>query len=279
VTYLSDPAKWPALAAALRKAGEFGLDTETYGQPDRTSPQHRARVQCFSLGLLTGERSPRGFARAVGVVLPVAALECVDLRAVLEDSAITKFGHNSSHDEHSLRNEGVRIRMQDTLQWLRVACPGEARGYGLKEAEQWALGYGPRPGFLDMVGTTAVIRGSRARGFKGCICGANPCRARSSTDFLSDDGVWRPHIRVTWKVFSPTERTVPARYDIREFVPGHERWDAWIAYSLADAVRGIELVSWIRNRKQRQVAYPWHSASTTPPTASPALATSEPSDA
>ena len=58
-------------------------------------------------------------------------------------------------------------------------------------------------------------------------------------------------------MFSPTERTVPARYDIRDFVPGHERWDAWIAYSVSDAVRGIELVSWIRNRKPARVAYPW----------------------
>ena len=261
MTYLSDPAKWPALAAALRKAGEFGLDTETYGQPDRTSPQHRARVQCLSLGLLTVESSARGFQRAVGVVLPRAALDTVELREVLEDPAVRKWAHNSPHDYHALRNEGVKIRgLEDSLQWLRIVCPGEARGYGLKEAEQWALGYGPRPGFLDMVGTTAVIRGSRAKGFKGCICGANPCRARSSTDFLSDDGVWRPHIRVTWKVFSPTERVVPARFDIREFAPGHARWDAWIAYSLADAVRGIELVSWIRNRKPARVAYPWSAA-------------------
>lgn len=259
--WLDKPEQWEKLSSALIKAGEFGLDTETYGQPDRTSPQHRARVQCLSVGLLTSDRSPRGFFKAVGAVLPRAALDYPAFRKVLEDVTVRKYGHNSSHDEHALRNEGVQIAgLQDSLQWLRVSCPGEARGYGLKEAEQWALGYGHRPGFLDMVGTTAVIRGSRAKGFKGCICGANPCRARSSTDFLSDDGVWRPHIRVTWKVFSPTERTVPARYDIRDFVPGHERWDAWVQYSVSDAIRGMELVSWIRNRKPARVAYPWSAA-------------------
>ena len=269
MTYLSDPAKWPALAAALRKAGEFGLDTETYGQPDRTSPQHRARVQCFSLGLLTAERSARGFQRAVGVVLPRAALDTVELREVLEDPAVRKWAHNSPHDYHALRNEGVKVRgLEDSLQWLRVSCPGEARGYGLKDAEQWALGYGPRPGFLDMVKYQTTVRTARGKQHKGCICGVVPCRARSTSDWLRDDGVWMPHIRVTWKVFSPVERVIEARYDIREFVPGHNRWDAWIQYSLADAVRGIELVSWIRGRKERKVAYPWHSGTASSATSS-----------
>lgn len=259
MTYLDNPDKWPALATALRKAGEFGLDTETYGQPDRTSPQHRARVQCWSLGLLSDVSSPRGFRRAVGVVLPRAALDHPDLRAVLEDPSVRKWAHNAPHDIHSLKNEGVQVAgMEDSLQWLRVAVPGVMQGYGLKEAEQWALGYGPRPSFLDMVKYQVTVVKARGRKESGCICGKKPCRARSTSDWLADDGVWRPHIRVTWKVFTPLHRQEDRRYDIREFTPEHARWVAWIQYSLADAVRGMELVSWIRNRKPPRVAYPWH---------------------
>ncbi len=59
---LADPAVWP-----------LGLDSQTYGQPDRTSPQWRARVQCWSLGVYTDKRHPRGYRLAQGVVLPRSA--------------------------------------------------------------------------------------------------------------------------------------------------------------------------------------------------------------
>lgn len=258
--YLDDPAKWPALAQALRTAGEFGLDTETYGQPDRTSPQHRARVQCWSLGLLTATTSPRGYQRAVGVVLPAAALDDPALRAVLEDPRVRKWAHNAPHDIHSLRNMGVAIAgMEDTLQWLRVTVPGLG-DYGLKAAEQWALGYGPRPGFLDMVKYEVTVVKARGRREQGCICGKKPCRARSSSEWWDEQqGWWRHHDRVTWRVFTPVSRQEERRYDIREFTPEHPRWAEWLAYALADAVRGMELVSWIRTRKQSRVPYPWVS--------------------
>ena len=36
-----------------------------------------------------------------------------------------------------------------------------------------------------------------------------------------------------------------------------DRLQAWWDYSLADAVRGIELVDWIRNQKPARIVYPW----------------------
>lgn len=258
--YLADPAKWSRLAAVLRAAGEFALDTETYGQPDRTSPQHRARVHCWSVAVLGSEVTPRGFRRASGVVLPRAALDDPGLRAVLADPAVRKWAHNAPHDHHALLNEGVEVAgLEDTLQWLRVAVPGVAAGHGLKEAEQWALGYGSRSGFLEMVTHEVEVTHVKVSRHKGCVCGAQPCRSRSKSDWL-DGLTWRPHTRVTWRVLTPTRRAIPARYEVTDFIPGHPRWAEWVAYSLADAIRGMEIVDWIRTRKPVQVAYPWRSA-------------------
>lgn len=283
--WLERPDQWDKMAEHLRNAGEFGIDTETYGQPDKTSPQHRARVHCWSVGLLTDTRSARGFRRAVGRVLPVRALSHRSLAAVLVDPSIRKWAHNAPHDRHAIENEGVEIRgLEDSLQALRVAVPGKT-DYGLKEAERWALGYGPRPGFLDVVSYQATVVHARGRTERGCICGAVPCRARSSSDWCDNDGNWRAHTRVQWRVFSPVSRLVPARYDVTDFVPGAalqpivwvatkdkphapgwwkgqalDRLKTWWEYSLADAVRGIELVDWMRGLKPARLVYPWVSA-------------------
>lgn len=283
--WLERPDQWDKLAEHLRNAGEFGYDTETYGQPDKTSPQHRARVHCWSVGLLSAVRSPRGYRRAVGRVLPLAALLSPAIRAVMADGSIRKWAHNAPHDRHATENEGVEIRgLEDSLQYLRVACPGRL-DYGLKAAEAWALGYGPRPTFMDMVSYQATVVHARRRRERGCTCGANPCRARSTSDWLDVDGEWRPHTRVAWSVFTPISRLVPARYDVTDFVPGAalapitwaptkdkqtapawwagkpiDRLAAWWDYSLADAVRGMELVDWMRGLKPGKVVYPWISS-------------------
>lgn len=280
--WLDRPDQWEKLAEHLRKAGEFGIDTETYGQPDKTSPQHRARIHCWSVGILTDTRSPRGFRRAVGRVLPRAALGHRSIRDVLATARC--WAHNAPHDRHALANEGVDVPLlEDSLQYLRVACPGRP-DYGLKAAEHWALGYGPRPAFLDMVSYVSRVVNARRVRERGCICGSDPCRARSTSDWLDADGVWRPHTRVSWLRFVPVERPVPARYSVTDFVPGAnlapltwaptkdkptppgwwqgkpiDRLSAWWDYSLADAVRGIELVDWIRGLKPAKLVYPWKS--------------------
>jgi hypothetical protein len=222
----------------------------------------------------------------------VAALRHPPLQRLLGRKDIRKWAHNAPHDRHALENEGVEISglagsfvdgLEDTLQYLRVLCPGR-KDYGLKDAEHWALGYPARPSFLDMVSFTDVVVHARRVRERGCICGANPCRARSSSDFLSDDGEWRPHIRVEWLRFVPERKSVPARYAVTDFVPGAslqpivwtptkkkpsppswwkgqpiERLQAWWDYSLADAVRGMELRDWMRNVKLPRIVYPWVS--------------------
>jgi hypothetical protein len=190
----------------------------------------------------------------VGVVLPHEALRCPELRAAL--ASIKLWAHNSPHDEHSFANEGLTLAIEDTLQWLRVAVPGR-KDYGLKDAEQWALGYPPRPGFLDQVKYQKPVMVVKRHQERACICGRRPCHAKQVSDWLREDGVWMPHLRVEWKRFVPEQRLVEARYEVPELVPGHERWASWVAYSLADAVRGMELVDWLRNRRPFTAPYPW----------------------
>lgn len=270
--WLDDQAKWDVLAGHLRTAGEFGYDTETYGQPDKTSPQHRARIHCFSVGVLTNVESPRGYRRATGRVLPRVALDSPALRSVFADPKVKKYAHNAPHDRHSTENEGVEIRgLEDTLQWARVTNPG-LRDYGLKESERRDLGYPPRPEFWDLMKYKADVVSARGKTERGCICGARPCRAKSSSDWLADDGVWRPHLRVEWRVFTPVKKPQEFRYQVPDFVPGavmapmvwegktYDRLAAFWEYSLADAVRGMELVDWLRRRKPAVVRYPWESS-------------------
>jgi hypothetical protein len=183
--------------------------------------------------------------------------------------------------------------MYDTLQWARVAAPG-MRLYGLKEMERWALGYPDRPDFLDMVTYEAQEPKAKKHRERGCICGAKPCRKKTASDWLGADGVWRPHLRVEWTVFTPEPKTVRRRLDVTEFVPkamlpplvwlpperpkkdyaGNpiirppgwwlarkgqplDRLAAWWDYSCFDAVRGIELKDWLCNLKAKQLTYPW----------------------
>lgn len=287
LAWVDNPADWDKLAERLRAAGEFGFDTETYGQPDKTSPQYRARIHCWSVGVLTDQCSPRGFRRAVGRVLPINAFLHPSLCRVFGDPSIRKWAHNAPHDRHAAENEGVEVRgLEDSLQWFRVACPGR-KDYGLKDIERWALGYGPRPEFLDLVSHDALVVHARRRTDRGCICGRSPCHYPQTSEWLDDDGVWRNHWRVQWRVFTPESRLVPSRYQVTDFVPGAllapmewkpskkkpdppgwwkgqplDRLAEWWNYSLADAVRGIEAVDFLRNQKPAQIQYPWISGGT-----------------
>jgi hypothetical protein len=151
-----------------------------------------------------------------------------------------------------------------------VLCPG-LRAYGLKEAEGWALGYGPRPEFWDMMSYDHTVVTARGKKHKGCICGAVPCRAKTTSDWLDDEGSWRPHLRVEWKVFTPVSRVERRHLAVTDFVPGAvlpplvwggkvlDRLAEWWNYSAADAIRGMELRDWMRNRKRTELVYPWSS--------------------
>lgn len=268
--WLDKPEQWERLADALVRAGEFGIDTETYGQPDRTSPQHRARVHVWSVGVLTARQNPRGYRQASGFVLPVAALSHPAIVGVLGEARIRKWAHNAPHDFHALTNHGLLVAgMGDTLQWARVAAPGLG-DYGLKGMEQWALGKPPRPSFIDIVSHETEVVRITYRKEKRCICGKVPCRARSASEWWDQQLGWfRPHTREVVSLPTEHRRMVTVRWDVTDFVPGHERWAEWLAYSLADAVSGIEIVDWLRRRRTRQYRYPWQRPSSSASAAKP----------
>lgn len=259
--WLDRPEQWDRLAGKLLAAGEAGIDSETYNQPHKTSPQHRARVHCWSIGVLGPTQNPRGYRQGHGVALPVSALTHYKLREALQQIAL--YAHNAPHDIHSFANEGLVLDITDTLQWSRVAVPGKP-GYGIKShgatqgLEAWALGKPDRADFLTMVKYQATEVVTKRKTIKRCVCGAEPCRKRGASEWFDDALGWfRPHERQETVVETQTERQVERRYEITEFVPGHPRWDAWVAYAVADAVSGIEIVDWLRNLRVRDTSYPW----------------------
>lgn len=131
-------------------------------------------------------------------------------------------------------------------------------GYGLKEMEQWALGKPARETFLQVVTRPVEVVRTTYRKERACVCGKKPCRARASSEWFDDKLGWfRHHDREEVQVATEHRRMVDQRWDVTEFVPGHERWDRWLAYSLADAVSGIEIVDWLRNKRYQDRRYPW----------------------
>lgn len=270
MTWLALPEQWTKLGERLQTIGEFALDTETYDQPDRTSPQHRAKVHCWSIGVLTKQRHPRGYSIATGAVLPVEALGNGALRAALANPAIRKWAHNAPHDYHSLMNMGVDVvGLEDTLQWLRVAVPGLG-AYGLKAASQWALGKAARPSFKDVTSYQTVVQRSSFKKDKTCTCGKKPCRAKSTSDWFDPAlGWWRNHERVETRIETVHSKEITAQYAVTDFVPGAalqplafgglvlDRMTVWEAYSLEDSIDDMELVSWLRNRPVKIVPTPW----------------------
>lgn len=267
--YLDNSEKWSILASRLESAGEFGFDTETYNQPDKTSPQWRCRIHCWSVGVLTGNVNVKGFRESVGVVLPRLALDNPDIRRVFANPLIAKWAHNAPHDYHAGVNEGLEINgLQDSLQWFRVAVPG-INGYGLKDIEVNILGYQPRPSFLEMIKHDVDVVHATRKIMKGCVCGTTPCHARSTKQFINDMGVYTYHTRVTYKRFTPSKKQVEERYAVTDFTPTsvldpliwnnqhYDRWQSWLDYSLADAVRGMSAVDWLRRRQERTIKYPW----------------------
>lgn len=270
MTWLAQPEQWTALGQRLQTIGEFALDTETYGQPDKTSPQHRAKVHCWSVGVLTSKRHPRGYNIATGMVLPAAALNDPAIRAALGKSSVRKWAHNAPHDYHALMNMGVEVNgLEDTLQWSRVAVPGMT-AYNLKAMSQWALGKPPRPTFKEVTGYQAIVSRSTWKKTKQCVCGKSPCRAKSTSDWFDPKlGWWRLHERVETRIETVHEREVTLYYAVPDFVQGAdlkplewhgattERMKAWEDYSLEDSLDGMELVSWLQSRPVRTIVSPW----------------------
>lgn len=265
MSWLADPGKWDRLAARLADPAcwPLGIDSETFDQPDKTSPQWRARVHCWSVGVRTAAKHPRGYHVAQGVVLPREALEHPGLRALLERADVPKLAHNAPHDYHSFCNEGIQVRgLEDTLQWSRVALPSLWCGYGLKDLEVHVLGKPARPSFKDVTRLEYEYTKARRTKERGCICGKTPCRAKEASDWWDErQGWWRPHTRVTWRRFTPETKQAERQRDVTEMVPGCPGWDLWVAYSLADAVGVLELADYLSARAVKWSAADWPWAS------------------
>lgn len=263
MTWITDPAKWDRLADKLANpaAWPLGVDSETFGQPDRTSPQWRARVHCWSLGVRTDQRNPRGYRVAQGVVLPRAALDHPGLRSLLERADVPKLAHNAPHDYHSFCNEGVDVRgMEDTLQWARVALPSLWCGYGLKDLEVHILGKPARPSFKGVTRLEYIKATVKRHKERACVCGDIPCRAKQTSEWWDPGQGWfRPHTRVTWRRFSVEHRPAERQRDVTEMGEGCPGWAEWVAYSLADAVGVLELADYLSNRavKWSERDWPW----------------------
>jgi hypothetical protein len=256
VDYLGTPEHWSELARRWRLAGVGGLDTEYHGVPDDKSPVGRSRIHVWSVALPTERDSPLGFRVARGWCLPAAALEHAPLRAVLEDSSIAKAVHNQSVDHHALRNHGVDLRGAiNTLGLIRWVAPGiinQPGRFRLKALMPSLLGRPPVATFQEVVKyeRQVELRWFRPTERLVCSCGVPGCRKRKG------------HARI---VEFDTEEVVKLKtergeYDLSAIVPGHERWDLLVRYSLEDAVAAMNLLDLCEIRNEDPAPFPYGGA-------------------
>lgn len=250
--YADSPAAWDKVARVCRKAGRVGFDTETFGHDiEDTSAPHRARVHVWSLAVRIDKMHPRGFRRTKGVMLPAAALEYPALVDLLEDPSVIKLAHNLPHDQHSVRNHGIRLGGGiDTLPRARLVLTDEV-SHSLKPLMERKLGRTVIT-FKDVVGEMYDRAVAVKQREKGCVCGATPCRRRGPQ-----------HVRVKWTRFRvkyvPTYREIP----LQEIVPGHYRFPLLTKYSIQDAEGVLELDDLLDRaevwamKKRGDVVVPW----------------------
>jgi hypothetical protein len=237
-TYLDTPAQWRVLAKQARKAGVVGLDTEFYGLDVRKqSCVGRARVHVWSLAIRTGRRSPLGFARARGWVLPAAALLDPAVKSLLEDAEVTKAVHNQPVDDHAIHNHGVQLAgCINTLGLARWAWPEliTQGGFGLKNLMFVKLRREPVCEFDDVLSDvrTVQVDKTRKKRLSQCSCGTPGCRARKGHE--------KTKVEVVETV--TIEKEEDFQYALEEILPGHMRWNLLMKYAAEDAVAALEVL-------------------------------------
>lgn len=241
--YLDRPEQWEELAERIRRAKICGLDTEFYGLDVRKqSCVGRARVHVWSVAIRTTRLDPRGFHRARGWVLPVAALDHPALKAVLEDPAVRKCVHNQPVDDHALHNHGVDLRgCINTLDLARWCWPElvAGDGFGLKALMQSKLARDPVCEFRDVVSDVRTVTKTKQKLVEQtrCSCGVEGCRKRKGHD--------KTKVEAVVVTFTTKEETY--EHPLESIVPGHERWDLLVEYAAEDAIAALELEELCRN--------------------------------
>ncbi len=138
-----DPAELEALAAGLREAGAFALDTET----DSPFPT-RAKLIGISFAMKPGEAFyvplRHGYLGAPAQIPVERAWDI--LRPVLEDPGIRKIGQNIKYDLIVLRREGIELRgiERDTMVLSYLLEPNWGK-HGLERIALHYLGRTKRP--------------------------------------------------------------------------------------------------------------------------------------
>ena len=138
-----DPADLEALAAGLREAGAFALDTET----DSPFPT-RAKLIGISFAMKPGEAfyvPLRHDYLGAPAQIPVERAWDI-LRPVLEDPGIRKIGQNIKYDLIVLRREGIELRgiERDTMVLSYLLEPNWGK-HGLERIALHYLGRTKRP--------------------------------------------------------------------------------------------------------------------------------------
>lgn len=233
--YLDTPDQWSDLATRLRRARVFGLDTEFYGTDLRKdSTVGTARIHVWSVAIRRQRRSPRGFHECHGFVLPAAALEHPQIRAVLEDASIRKAIHNQAVDDHSMHNAGVQLRGAiNTLALARWVWPGLG-AWDLKGLMVSKLGRAPVCTYLDVVRDEREVTLTRERSRKVtvCSCGTPGCRLRNG------------HAKRKETITEAVTRAKIEQFEIplAEIVPSHRRFPLLVDYAAEDAIAGIQVL-------------------------------------
>ncbi len=235
--YLDNPEQWEELAQLCRDAGVIGLDTEFYNvNVTKQSCVGRAKIHVWSVALRTSKRSPLGFAKARGWVLPVAALG--HFKALLEDRGVIKAVHNQSVDQHALANHGIGLRgainTLGLVRWFRPELVSQEGRFGLKALMGALLRRVPVCSFKELVSDTRqiVVTKQKVVTVRECSCGEPACRKRKG------------HLKSTREelVDVSKEKTEKFQHRLEDIVPGHPRWELLVRYAAEDAVAALEIM-------------------------------------
>lgn len=236
--YLTTTEEWDKLVRAIERRGVIGLDTEFYGlNIKKESTVLRAKIHVWSIAIRSNVFDARGYTKAVGFVLPVAALQHAGIRRILESKSILKAVHNQPVDSHALHNHGIQLRgALNTLNLARWIWPemNKVPGYTLKSLMVTKLGREPICTFKELVSYVyyePVAKFKQVR-HNEYSCGRKSCRKRNCHS--------KRVVSETVEYIREYKRK--SEYPLESIVPGHERFPLLIDYSAEDAVAALELL-------------------------------------